>query len=353
MIYEKSIEAQFKKMGARVKIGSISTSRMSTPVRVDIRKEKGIEYFKVDVDNRVVEEILVPDCDAKDRHLLLLTRTKPIRLMTTVRESNPDGTFVVDGELKIDGRVAVYNDDTQIAEGKVVKVNTIKVGTRSTQSTSTCVVVMKTPGKNIKRGMFAAELELHKKAEIAKYLCGHDERHWFVAAVPESAGAKNIKDAKRALKPKGVVEAEVRAGVKGAKADKHKTKGWIRQGEWFFIPAPEFSIKNNEVIHKDEPIRRGAGSPHICQELIRKGGVSVKVHPSIAPNGITESEFNKLSKNQRDLPGWRVMTRDASVYVRGAIKHRDHKTRILAFWHKVIMNEEQKAKAMRFVAFLD
>src|SRR6185436_5266879 len=35
----------------------------------------------------------------------------------------------------------------------------------------------------------------------SKFLCGHDERAWFVAAVPETAHAANVQAAKDALKP--------------------------------------------------------------------------------------------------------------------------------------------------------
>ena len=34
-----------------------------------------------------------------------------------------------------------------------------------------------------------------------KFLCGHDERHWFVAGVPERAPVSNVVTAKEALKP--------------------------------------------------------------------------------------------------------------------------------------------------------
>src|SRR5688572_8953459 len=33
------------------------------------------------------------------------------------------------------------------------------------------------------------------------FLCGHDESHWFVAAVPETAAARTVQAAKDALKP--------------------------------------------------------------------------------------------------------------------------------------------------------
>jgi hypothetical protein len=41
----------------------------------------------------------------------------------------------------------------------------------------------------------------------SKFLCGHDERSWFVAAIPESATANSVSDAKDALKPEAVWES--------------------------------------------------------------------------------------------------------------------------------------------------
>jgi hypothetical protein len=41
--------------------------------------------------------------------------------------------------------------------------------------------------------------------EKSKFLCGHDERHWFVAGIPETAPVGTVRQAKEALKP-----AEVR-----------------------------------------------------------------------------------------------------------------------------------------------
>jgi len=47
------------------------------------------------------------------------------------------------------------------------------------------------------------------------------------------------------------------------------------------------------------------------------------------------------------------MRRNASVNVRGRVRHADHKTIVLHGWHRVLMNTEGEAKAMRNVAFLD
>ncbi len=51
--------------------------------------------------------------------------------------------------------------------------------------------------------------------------------------------------------------------------------------------------------------------------------------------------------------GWQMMLRNPEVYVRGRIRHPDHKTIELHGWHRVVMNTESQAKAMRNVAFLD
>ncbi|MDB5350119.1 MAG: hypothetical protein JWN86_1366 [Planctomycetota bacterium] len=51
--------------------------------------------------------------------------------------------------------------------------------------------------------------------------------------------------------------------------------------------------------------------------------------------------------------GWRVMQRNAEVYVRGRVRHADHRTITLHGWHRVLMNTENQSRAMRNVAFLD
>ena len=200
------------------------------------------------------------------------------------------------------------------------------------------------------------ELTGRKILELSKFLCGHDETHWFVAAIPESArGVSNVTTAKQALKPKDIVEVEGKAGLTKHKkaAHLHKNAARIRQGEWFFIPASKQEFKPIEILH-NEPIRRGRGKPHMCEELVRFGGITVMVSRQF-PNGITVGEYDKLIKidEKAKRTRWDRMTRDMKVFVRGRITHPDHKTRILREWHQVIPNEETKALAMRSVAFLD
>ena len=47
------------------------------------------------------------------------------------------------------------------------------------------------------------------------------------------------------------------------------------------------------------------------------------------------------------------MVRDPELYAKGTVRHPDHVTIYLATWHRVLMNTEQRAQAMRHVAFLD
>jgi adenosyl cobinamide kinase/adenosyl cobinamide phosphate guanylyltransferase len=113
-------------------------------------------------------------------------------------------------------------------------------------------------------------------------------------------------------------------------------------------------VVNQQLIHRDEPIRRGSGKAHWCEELYRTGGEIVHVS-SRYPNGLADKEYQKLiAQNPAGKKwNWRIMTRDAGVYVRGRISHPDHATIQLFGWHRVIMNTEHEAPAARNVVFLD
>ena len=185
----------------------------------------------------------------------------------------------------------------------------------------------------------------------SKFLCGHDERAWFVAAVPEKAHASSVQGAKDALKPGEVWSSIRRHGVSAKDRDRRKTDAFVRQGEWFFLPRPWLTVDPLMVL-KDEPIRRGAGKPHVCEFVFRQGGQLVYVHARY-PNGLSVGEYRDLPADQREAGGWRTMVRDARVYVKGRVRHPDHATIRLPYWHQVVMNTETKARAMRNVAFLD
>ena len=188
----------------------------------------------------------------------------------------------------------------------------------------------------------------------SKFLCGHDERHWFVAAVPEAASASNVSTAMDALKPPEVLEAQERKRIKHKARNLRKTNASIRQGEWFFIPAPHLKVDDHLVL-KDEPLVRG-GKPHVAEYLYRRGGETVYVSGDY-PDGLTQEQFTDLKHQPTGQAGWlgrfRTMRRNAQVFVKGTITHPDHKTIRLTTWHEVKPNTETQAKAMRHVAFLD
>ena len=74
--------------------------------------------------------------------------------------------------------------------------------------------------------------------EKQKFLCGHDERHWFVAAVPESAPVGTVRQAKEALKPTEVQVAQDLQKLRAEARNRRKNAAYRRQGEWFFLPVP-------------------------------------------------------------------------------------------------------------------
>jgi len=186
-------------------------------------------------------------------------------------------------------------------------------------------------------------------AEKHRFLLGHDERHWFVAGIPESTPVSRVRDAKQALKPDLVQSGE--RGVRTKYRDRRSNAARIRQGEWFFVPAPQVRVELLLVL-RNEPIARGGGKPHVCEELYRFGGETVYVSPG-APNGLTDEQYRALSERERNRWNWRVMRRNPKVYVRGRVRHSDHKTVVLDGWHEVLSNTENLSHSMRNVAFLD
>ena len=71
--------------------------------------------------------------------------------------------------------------------------------------------------------------------------------------------------------------------------------------------------------------------------------------------GLTKDAYSKLLERNPSARGWawRVMRRNAAVYIRGRVWHPDHKTIVLNDWHRVMMNTEGQAPGARSVVFLD
>lgn len=190
-----------------------------------------------------------------------------------------------------------------------------------------------------------------KDRENAKYryLCGHDERGWFAAAVPDAVSS--VTAAMDVLKPAPVGEKQI--GLAATQRNKRKNKAFLRQGEWFFIPAPDIN-PDSMLILRNEPIRRGRGTAHIVEKVFRTGGESVYVCRKY-PAGLDEEKYKKVLKEKPRAKswGWNRMKRNMTVYGRGRVKHRDHKTVTLNSWHRILPNRESDAPFIETLAFLD
>lgn len=178
-----------------------------------------------------------------------------------------------------------------------------------------------------------------------KFLCGHDERHWFVASV--NSAAADVPRAKESLKPPEVVEKQT---TKSKKRSRGVRGGVRRQGEWFFIPMKKMKVPANQVL-KNEPIRREGGSkPHIVEEVYRVGGSTVYE----GRNGgiLSAAEFRSLkARNPVSASLYRVARADARVFGRGKVRHPDHATVELSCWHQIVPNTEHRysTRSLRFV----
>ena len=196
-------------------------------------------------------------------------------------------------------------------------------------------------------------LLIREGSEKSKFLCGHDERHWFVAGIPEAAPVGTVRQAKEALKPAEVRLAQALKGLRAEARARRKNAAYVRQGEWFFLPVPGMAVDERLVL-TNEPLRRGGGKPHWAEFCYRTGGETVYVCRR-HPHGVTEAQYKVIltgSPRSRSW-GWRTMRRNPGVYVKGRIRHPDHATVTLHGWHRVVMNTEGQSRAMRNVAFLD
>jgi hypothetical protein len=182
----------------------------------------------------------------------------------------------------------------------------------------------------------------------SKFLCGHDERHWFVAAVPEDArGVTGVQAAKAALQP-DVVRASL-GRVRPKDRLRRRNAAYVRQGEWFFVPAPNVRVDDRDVL-RNEPLARAGGTPHVLQFAFRRGGRTVYVRWG-SSRTLTPAEFGRRKPTQRR--DWTPMTADPELYAKGTVRHPDHATITMQGWHRVAMNTESRAQAMRFVTFVD
>ncbi|GAB4461077.1 MAG: hypothetical protein OHK0029_25860 [Armatimonadaceae bacterium] len=191
----------------------------------------------------------------------------------------------------------------------------------------------------------------------SRFLCGHDERHWFIAT--PRGNVSNVAQAMESLKPIGLVTRQRRVGVRRKHWNRRKNAAFLRQGEWFFLPEPNYQPPAQVAILHNEPLQRGFGSkPHTIEYLVRDGGEQVWVCRNY-PHGISELRYRNLINSKPKLKAldWQPMRRNPRVMARGKVRHADHATIELPFWHEVQINREgtmdSSGRISWNIAFLD
>ena len=221
---------------------------------------------------------------------------------------------------------------------------------------------------NVDKAIKHLLLMVRNGQEKTKILCGHDEREWFTSQV--NVSSTTVRTAMDALKPKEVVQAQKRAGVKSKNWNCRHNEGFIRQGEWFFVKQDIEDVIEDAIL-KNEPLIlsgvRAGNKPHIAQFAYRTGGEQVYI-PSAGLTRLFDFPTTWRNNLQRGLTGperrnfidefgskaaklkWRSMSRNPDLYVSGTVRHPDHATITLNGWYRVYVNGEIRGEN---VVFLD
>lgn len=184
-----------------------------------------------------------------------------------------------------------------------------------------------------------------------RFLCGHDEYHWFVAALPSETEIETVAAAKEALKPDLVKQLEHRR-QRGRKHRRHDV--FVRQGEWFFTACPHASVDLRRVV-RDGVLVRGEGSkPHYCEFLYEDGEREYECsrYPKLA---FFETEYRHLLRTRRKAKqwNWKQLTFQPDIFVKGWIRHVDHSPLFLDVWHQVTKNREAEDLSMSRLVYRD
>ena len=162
---------------------------------------------------------------------------------------------------------------------------------------------------------------------VRHFLMGVDERQLFVAQLV--TGTANINEARKQLGN----TVKFHEGLR-----KMSPK---RQGEWFFLKATreqediiDLFIQKNKVwvIKKaniGEYAGRSGGNPHVADELV-----------VITDDKATIERLGWSKFKRKKIPKGTLPVRYNQVYVRGKIRHIDHKTLKYSHWYQVVLNNE-------------
>lgn len=162
-----------------------------------------------------------------------------------------------------------------------------------------------------------------------RLLCGHDERHWFVASVDRPVST--VMDARRALLPTELRDVPIppRTLVRRHNAI------FLRQGEWFFVPTDR-DMSGYPILRNEPLVRNRMSKAHMVSEVIRFGGQRVFLYMN---REFTPGEWEEYRQKHPSARG-RDLVKNPEIYARGEVRHPDHATLVLKGWHRVYPNRE-------------
>jgi hypothetical protein len=154
----------------------------------------------------------------------------------------------------------------------------------------------------------------HTPERKRHFLMGRDERQLFICQLPKLV--KNVPEAFDSLKHPTVLFFEGR------------NKNVVRQGEWFFLNATGLELeKINRLLEaKKIDIKKGQNIGAIAQDRLFVAG-----NPHVADEIV-------CIPAKMLLRGWSA--REQELFVRGCVRHHDHKTIVCGNWKKVLRNTE-------------
>lgn len=290
MINSKTLVSAFAKAGLKLEIskeplrggGRGMTEIFQLDVQRKLTGAQRGEWYRMYVGNEATE-VSVRDTDKEHSQVVLMVREPETEFEETLWK--PDGRFGGTYESWMKATVARSG-------GKLVR-------RISEKKRDGVVISRKTEGG------------------VRYFLMGVDERQLFIAQL---TGPATTVDGARKLLGRTVAFAE----------GKRKGSSLDRQGEWFFLETSQGQrdhidqlIKQNKIsVHKKAVIGEHSGrggKPHTADELV-------------------SLPLNKISEKARLAHGFPVRSRQ--VYIRGAVRHSDHRTVKFSQWREVIANNE-------------
>ena len=155
--------------------------------------------------------------------------------------------------------------------------------------------------------------------EAQYFVCGLDrnddprKRHFYLARLPTGAAPTTVDEALETLKPEGL-----------------PAEGWLRQGEWFFVPRPDVKAKVDE---KNILVKQTTVGYH----QLKPGVPIITANADRARDTLDSWEVRSRAGRHRATR----MYINGAVYVSGMVRDEEHTPLKLGngkTWYQVIRN---------------